>query len=455
MSGSSKFSEAEIAAWKQKILDAQRKRQAEIERQRREAAEAAERQRQLDEFRHHIHLRIQSLLVDLRCQWSNLYSQDAAALHYRCQRQQDALAQASSMTQLHPLSEELLRLEKSLQESLFRKRRDDAEKRRQVAIEQQQFELEELEQRIAQITDGQAIAFDAAGQQQVRSILQTVREAIAQGNPVAVKRPLAQATALVQKHIRQVTQKNRDWQHLQSDAKQQLSDLQIMVAGLKADPAVMRWQAVAVQALATQMTMLQQAVQEGQVQAVIAALTNLSQRHQTILDIAQAAERQAQRRDYIVDSIGQALQGMGFTITFRQPEHPDHPASAIILGATTQTGKGVSVSVPVEGQVFYDVDGYEKRSATTVEGSPAAICDEAEQMLTDMHATLEDKFGRRLGSAVVAVGLDVVASGHETAIGERRGEHLGVPGAAAARPHFDHRHLRRDAEEVQRLDGMA
>ncbi|NET11019.1 MAG: hypothetical protein F6K16_41315, partial [Symploca sp. SIO2B6] len=133
MSGSSKFSEAEIAAWKQKILDAQRKRQAEIERQRREAAEAAERQRQLDEFRHHIHLRIQSLLVDLRCQWSNLYSQDAAALHYRCQRQQDALAQASSMTQLHPLSEELLRLEKSLQESLFRKRRDDAEKRRQVA----------------------------------------------------------------------------------------------------------------------------------------------------------------------------------------------------------------------------------------------------------------------------------------------------------------------------------
>ncbi|NET48923.1 MAG: hypothetical protein F6K09_09395 [Merismopedia sp. SIO2A8] len=44
-----------------------------------------------------------------------------------------------------------------------------------------------------------------------------------------------------------------------------------------------------------------------------------------------------------------------------------------------------------------DVDGYEKRSATTVEGSPAAICDEAEQMLTDMHATLEDKFGVKMG----------------------------------------------------------
>ncbi|MFB2923675.1 MULTISPECIES: hypothetical protein [Aerosakkonema] len=57
------------------------------------------------------------------------------------------------------------------------------------------------------------------------------------------------------------------------------------------------------------------------------------------------------------DSIAQTLQAMGFSITFPQPEYPDHPASATILGAVTNTGKGISVSVPIAGQVFDDVDG--------------------------------------------------------------------------------------------------
>lgn len=90
---------------------------------------------------------------------------------------------------------------------------------------------------------------------------------------------------------------------------------------------------------------------------------------------------------------------MGFRITFHQPEHPGHPASAAIWGAKTQTGKGISVSVPIAGQVFYDVDGF-KHSVTTVDGNTAAVCDQAEQVLTQMHATLEDKFGVQMGEVL-------------------------------------------------------
>ncbi len=401
MSGSPKFSDVEIAKWKQRILEAERQRRAEAERQRREKAQEEERVRQLQESRHSLHLRVQALLSDLHWQRANLYIQDAEALQYRCQNQQDLIAQAESQTQLLAIAEELARTEQALQKAFDRKRRDEAEKRRQAAINQHLFELEELEQRVQQIPDAEALKFDAAGRQQVQSVLQSLRQAIAVGNPVVVRRPLAEATALVQKHIRQIAQGQRDSQQLQVQANQQLAELQVILAGLKADPVVMRWQASAVQELESQINQVKEAIAQGQVQQVISQFLESRQRSQMILETANTAQLQAEQRDYIADSIAQTLQEMGFNITFHQAEHPDHPASAVILGAATQTGKGISVSVPIAGQVFYDVDGYVKHSVATVDGNgSAAVCDEAEQVLTEMHTGLEEKFGVKMGEVL-------------------------------------------------------
>ena len=401
MSGSPKFSDVEIAEWKQKILEAERQRRAKAEQRRREQAEEEERQRQLKESRSHIHIRVQALLSALHWQWANLYIQEAEALQYRCQNQQEVIAQAESETQLLAISEELLRIEQALQEALHRKRRDEAEKKQRAAIDRQQFELEELERRVVQIPDAEALKFDAAGRQQVRCVLPSVREAIAVGNPVAVRRPLAEATALVQKHLRQIAQGQRDWQQLQVQANQQLAELQVILAGLKAEPVVMRWQAGAVQELETQINLAKGAIAGARVKQVLSQLADSRQRSQTILETANTAQLQAEQRDYIADSIAQTLQEMGFNITFYQSEHPDHPASAVILGATTQAGKGISVSVPIAGQVFYDVDGYVKHSVATVDGNTtAAVCDEAEQVLTEMHTGLEEKFGVKMGEVL-------------------------------------------------------
>ena len=400
MSGSHKFTDAEIAEWKQKILDARRQRQAELEQQRREAAEAAERQRQFATTHRQIQQQLQTLLSDLYWYWANLDSQDATALQYHCQQQQDLLAQAESETQLFALADKLVCIERAMQTALYRRRRDEIEKQRRAEIEQQQFVLQELEQRTAQIPVEQATAFDAAGHQQVQAVLQTIKDAITVGNPVAVRHPLAKATAMVQKHLRQVGQRSQDQRQIQAKAHQHLSELQVIVAGLKADPVAMCWQATAIEALENQMRQAQHAMATGQFATVVSELANLNQHRQTILEIANTAQKQAQRRDYIADSIGQALQNLGFDLTFRQLEHPDHPASAIILGATTHTGKGVGVSVPIAGQVFYDVDGYTQHSVTTVEGNTATVCDEAEQMLMAMHATLEHQFGVKMGAVL-------------------------------------------------------
>ncbi len=400
MSGSPKFSEAEIAEWKQKILSAERQRRSEAEARRRQEAEEQERQRQLEMSRYQTHLRVNVLLSDLHWQWANFYLQEAVALQYRCQNQLEAIASAESPEKLLAISEELVRIELAMQEASKRKRWDEAEKKRRVDIERQQFELEELQQRVAQIPEAEALKFDAAGRQLLQCVLQNVLEAIAVGNPVAVRRPLAEATALVQKHVRQIVQGQADCRQLQAQANQQLAELQVILAGLKADPVVMRWQTEAVTELENQTNAAKLAIADGRLKQVISCLSESQQRSQIIIETANTAQIQAEQRDYIADSIAQTLQEMGFSITFHQPEHPEHPASAMILGATTQTGKGISVSVPIAGQVFYDVDGYVKHSVATVDGNTAAVCDEAEQVLTQMHTSLEDKFGVMMGEVL-------------------------------------------------------
>jgi len=396
MSGSPKFSEAEIAEWKQKILTAERRRRAEIEAKSRQEAEEQERVRQLEESRAQIQIRVNTILSYLHWQSANIYIQEAVTLQNRAANQQMLIALAESEIQLLEISEELVKIELGFQEALQRKRRDDEEKRIRADIERQQFELAELERKVAQISDAEAMKFDAAGRQQVRRVFQIVRDAIASQDPAAVRRPLTEATALVQKHLRQLLQGQRGSRHLQAQAFRQLADLQAMIAGLKADPVVMRWQAPAISQLTAEINAAQKAISDGWVQQEIAQLSEYRQRSQTIIETANAAQMQAERRDYIADSIARTLEEMGFNITFHQAEHPEHPASAIVLGAATNTGKGISVSVPIAGQVFYDVDGYLKESITSVDGNAAAVCDEAEQVLTEMHEALEEKFGVKM-----------------------------------------------------------
>ena len=227
MSGSPKFSEAEIAEWKQKILEADRQRRKEAEARRRESAEEQERQRQLEMSRYQTHARVQVLLSDLHSCWGNFYLQEAVVLQYRCENQQEAIATAELETQLLAISEELVRIELAMQEACKRKRRDEAEKKRRKDIERQQFELEELQHQVAQIPEAEALKFDAAGRQLLQCVFQNLLQAIAQGDPVAVRRPLAEATALVQKHVRQIAQRQTNCQQQKTQANRQLAELQV------------------------------------------------------------------------------------------------------------------------------------------------------------------------------------------------------------------------------------
>lgn len=397
MSGSPKFSKAKIAEYKEKIIEAERQKRAEAEARRRQEAEEKERRRLLDLSRSEVEGQLETLRSHLDRQQQNLYQKDAVTFQQQTANQEAAIANASSESDLLAISEDLLQIEKSLQAALDRKRRQEAENIRKTEMARRQFELEELERRVANIPEAEALKYDAAGREQLRGFFQKVRGAIAAEDPVAIGRPLAEATAFVEKHRRQIARGQAESQGLQAEANRLLTELQTIAAGLKADPVVMRWQLGATMELEKQMNGAKEAIARGKFEPVISILKEARERSQTIIETANTAQIQADKRDYITDSIAETLQEMGFDIIFEQPEYPDHPASATILGATSQAGKGISVSIPIAGEVLYDVNGYIEESATTVDGNTVRVCDEAEEVLTEMHSVLENKYGVEMG----------------------------------------------------------
>ena len=64
----------------------------------------------------------------------------------------------------------------------------------------------------------------------------------------------------------------------------------------------------------------------------------------------------------------------------------------MVFQASSGSGKSVLVSVPVEGEVWYEVDGYTKTTSAGISGDVTLACDEGERVLQEMHTRLDEEF---------------------------------------------------------------
>lgn len=397
MSGSPKYSPAQLEQRRQRELEAQRRQEAAAEAQRRREAAEQERQRQLQQSRANLQNQIERFQADLNQAQALLHPADYQTLTADIQALLPQIPQASSQKAIKSLQKTANQLPKRLQAAQAQKRRDDAEQQRLAELDRQRFELSELEQQVQQLDPAQAQKFDPTGATQVQQALAAVHKALTSGKPQKVQAPLASATQALQTHQQTVATAFDQWQQAQSTALEQLQDLHSLLAGLQADPLLHRWQAPSLSQLTQLAQQAQTAIDQERFAAIADLLTQARSQSEQAIAAANQAQIQADQRDYITDSIAATLEAMGFTILHRQPEHPTHPASAIILGAASHAGKGISVSIPVEGEVYYDVEGYAKQTVQAVGGGNAATCDEAEQVIEEMHRILGDEFGVQMG----------------------------------------------------------
>lgn len=170
-------------------------------------------------------------------------------------------------------------------------------------------------------------------------------------------------------------------------ATQQAStELHALFVGLQADPMVTRWHGHAIALLGEEIARF-----AGTEQAT-PFLEEANRRAAALITEAKAAQLRADQRDYIARGIMQSLAGMGFVVTEPTAEHPEHPSTAQIVRAANAAGKSIAVSVPIEGEVWYEIDGYAKATEATVGGGRALACDEGEKVLNEMHARLNEEF---------------------------------------------------------------
>ncbi len=391
MSGTPKYSQAELDRQRQERLEAERRQQAEAEARRRAEAAERERQRRLAKRRQQADRDLQALSD--RLAQADAYPSDRQSIQAQLAQLQPQIARATEEAAVHQALAALNDLSRHLDRAIDRKRRDDEEKKRRDELDKQRFALEELERAIARIPAAEAAKFDPEGQQATRHAIETAQRAIAKGNPEAARAPLAQAQQIATQHSDRVAERQAQWQQRLAQAEQAQGDIASLLAGLQADAVVMRWCGAGVSQAQDVLSQAEAAIRAEDFARVGDLLSQLQARSQTLLAEANAAQLKADKRDFIADSMAQVLQDMGFAIVQRDFEHPDHPASAIVMAAANNAGKGIAISVPTEGQVFYDVEGYPKNLA-------AAVCDEAETVLNEMHDMLAEQFGIQMGEVM-------------------------------------------------------
>lgn len=396
MSGSPKYSFFDLVADVKQNLAEARHRQVQQHAERRKAVVEQERSRRVEKRKRKLQERVQNLVRQLQEQRHQLQAGDLEAIQVRVQAVMTSVNQSNNDIQLHTVLQRLPPLERDLHEALGKKQRAAQDQKKTLDLQQQTFELHELRCRLVNVPEELALKFDAAGQIQVRQALQAVAAALDRGDPARVQPKLNQAENLLRQHIDTVVQQQVDWEQRQSTAEDQLSELKALVTELQQASLIKDWYSESLLALTTEVNTAQQAIEQEQFHRVKEILTLTQDRVNDLEERAMAAQTKADQRDYVTDSIAQTLEDMGFTIVYRKSEHPNHPASATILAASNNAGKSLSVSVPIEGEVFYDVDGYPKGTVITVSGDQASVCDEAEQVIQEMHTALSEKRGVRM-----------------------------------------------------------
>lgn len=398
MSGSPKYSDVGLSsAYEEQLARERRRRAAEDERRRREAAER-ERKRRLEITRRDALSFAGELAAEFeQTERTALHQADRAGLDAQLRKLNADIREGSTDAELVRSIEKLSQLQLDYEEAAARKRRDDEARQRREELDNQRFELAELRRQIALIPTADAQKFDSAGAETASSALQGLTAALSSGDSIAARPPLGHATLIVKRHGAAVAERKAEWTRRKAAAERATGELNALLQGLQADPVVMLWQPHRVSELQKQRATAEQSVIREDFDTPTQLLEAAQTANKTILEAASAAQLKADRRDYIAKSISDTLQGMGFVIVESRWQTPGHPASPFVFKGADARGKAIAISVPVEGQILYDVDGYHKGTEARIAGSATKTCDEAEQVLNEMRKRVETEFGVRVG----------------------------------------------------------
>lgn len=168
------------------------------------------------------------------------------------------------------------------------------------------------------------------------------------------------------------------------------TELRARVAGIEADEVAMTWSAAEVQAVKAAIEELSAAPDPGALGLALAARLDQALAH------AQTRQLAEERRAYVVAALQAGLREQGFQVS-APVLVGDEQAGEVAFRAVRADRRWVDVNVPLEGHVFYDVDGVDRVVERGSDGLSYTSCDETEARLEALHADLSDRFGIQAG----------------------------------------------------------
>lgn len=162
------------------------------------------------------------------------------------------------------------------------------------------------------------------------------------------------------------------------------------VEGLRSDQVAMRWCASEIEAAGRIAEELQTALEQDDPATVARRAKAERIALDQVVRTAHEAEHAESRRRYVVKGIVEVLTAMGFAVSTPRLTSDD-PASPVVFEGARTSGATIAITIPREGEVRYEVDGYAMRVETQPSGARANTCDEAQADIEAMHAALESQ----------------------------------------------------------------
>ena len=424
MSGSPKYSHAELMEQQERRLAEQRRQRALAEERLRQQREAEEQQRQLEHDRHQQLMQWTERQTTLASQCA-VHGRYAAAswkaLDTQLATGRMACEQARSLSQIQSARQHLDMFDLELAVAVGRARAEaeaerlQRERERAAAVARAQAEAEaerlrrERERRAALLnTDlllarsehaalhSQGAELDPRGAAAAQSALEHAEDFLRQGQLDDAERALETARTVFGSHQAEIRRRLAERSAARAAAETALSALRRKISGIEADEVVMAWCRSEVAEVNDQCARAAAALTEKRFAASIALCEQATRSLSWLLEKSEQRQLEEERRSYLVSSLIEVLRQQEFLVSDPQLARADDLDSTVVIHATRPDRRAILMQVPTSGPVSYDVDGYSRRIESGPSG-PSATCDEAEARLEAIHAQLEADFGIRMG----------------------------------------------------------
>jgi hypothetical protein len=391
MSGSPKYSRAELQRQEQERLEQERRREAQEEEKKRIEALKTELIRQLNIRKGNLKEQVQLALDRLQQKSFQMYRDSYTKFKASLDELLSQIQQAKIEADLDHSSARLSLLESNINRAISRKRQDDIEKKHQAELDKLQSQSEELATRLSHISSGEAEKFDSSGKVKVELAVLALNNALLTKDVTKIKAALFQATELANLHIKTVEANRSEWETQKMTASTALSQLKSLIVGYKADSNLMKWSKHHISEFEEQVKLAEEAIASENFNQPEIILISLKARGEKLIEQANQAQIDADKRDYILQAFCSSLANLGYIVSQPKPEHPEHPATAYRLIAKDSTGRGFITSVPLQGDIHFEAQGYQKTQRGKI-----SVCDEAEVDLNNILQGL-NKYGVDMG----------------------------------------------------------